>query len=195
MQELLIKNKVDKELPERQAERALQDATARRAEDARDIKVIEKWHISTIQPRIVEWQNRAFQDHQACPFGGEVLFCDMKVNEERDVWNIVDTKEALVKAWYEDKHGLKNMLFRSNTKGTLRYFRFDFHSADIEDKVRSQCLKGRNNFDANVRAALFYLRSKGELPVHVLKVIKQFIPDYLEHLKQEKDSVEKAPRW
>lgn len=195
MQELMFKNKFDNELPERLAERALSDAKARLAEDIRDIQVIEQWHLSTIQSRMVEWQNLALQTHQVCPFEGEVLFCDMKISEEQDVLKILDINESLVKAWYEDKHGLKNVTFRSNQRGTLRYIHFDFHSADMEVKMRSQCLKGRHDFEANLRVALFYMGKKAELPVHVLKIIKKFTPDYLEHLKQEKECVEKAPRW
>jgi len=61
-----------------------------------------------------------------------------------------------------------------------------FYSADVEEKVRSQCLKGRRDFDGHVRVSLYTNRTQAQLPVNVLKVIKRFVPEYLEHLKHEK---------
>jgi len=194
MQERLLQKKLDEELPERVAERALRDAKVRLAEDVRDIQVIKKWHISAIQSRIVEWQTCAQRAHQVCPYEGEVLFCDEKVKEEQDVLRILDTKESLVKAWYQDKHGL-TVFFRSNQKGTMHYMGFGFYSTDVEEKVRSQCLEGRHDFEAQIRVALSAIRTQTQLPVNVLKTIKEYMPDYLEHMKQEKERVEKALRW
>jgi len=195
MQERLLQKKIDKELPERVAERELQDAKARLAEDRHDIKTVEKWHFSAIEPRMMEWQNREMRFHEVCPVDGEVLFCDMKANEEQEVARILDTKESLVTAWYEHKHGLNNVSFRTNQKGTMRYLRFGFFSADMEAKVHSQCLQGRRHFEADVRAALYVLRVKTELPVNILKIINQFVPDYVEHVKQEQKRVDTTPRW
>mmetsp|Transcript_35778 Transcript_35778/g.100624 ORF Transcript_35778/g.100624 Transcript_35778/m.100624 type:complete len:205 (+) Transcript_35778:60-674(+) len=201
MQECLLQRKLDQELPERVAERDLQAAKARLLEDKRDILAIKNWHNSTIKQRMVEWQNQYLQPpeyktQRVCPFEGEVLFCDEKVKEEQDLVRIVDTKEPLVAAWYGEKQGLTDVLFRLNQKGTLRYMGFGFYSADAEEKVLSRCLSGRRDFDGHVRASLSVLRARARLPVNVLKLIKQFLPEYLEHLKQEKERVEtKAPRW
>merc|ERR1711963_532536 len=108
---------------------------------------------------------------------------------------ILDTKESFIKAWYEHKHGLTNICFRSNQRGTMRYMQFDFHPPDMEEKVRTQSLKGRSDFDADIRIALYIVRNKGQLKVNILKTIKSFIPDYIEHLRQEKTSVENALPW
>eukprot|EP00927_Polykrikos_kofoidii_P054535 TRINITY_DN48945_c0_g1_i1.p1 TRINITY_DN48945_c0_g1~~TRINITY_DN48945_c0_g1_i1.p1 ORF type:complete len:195 (+),score=39.78 TRINITY_DN48945_c0_g1_i1:64-648(+) len=191
MQEILLQKKLDAELPERAAERDLQAAQARLAEDIVDIQLIEKWHISTIQPRMVEWQSRF---RKSCPFDGEVLFCDSKLNADQECVRILQKKKSLVKAWYEDKHGLKNVGFIFTPKKMFN-MRFGFYSADVEEKVRSQMLEGRRKFEAHVRVALQIIRTQATLPVHVLKIIKQFIPDYIEHLKQEKESIERASRW
>merc|ERR1712070_133810 len=78
-------------------ERDLQDANARLLEDRRDIQVIQKWHTSTIKQRMVEWQNMYLQAHQACPYEGEVLFCDEKVELERDILRIVGPCKGLVR--------------------------------------------------------------------------------------------------
>lgn len=196
LQEHLLQKKVDNELPERAAEQDLQDADARLMEDRRDIQVIEKWNNTMIKQRMVDWQNPHLQAHRVCPYEGEVLFCDEKMQEEHDLVRIVDTKESLVKAWYKDLHGLTEVSFRSNQKGTLRYMRFSFYSPDVEEKVRSQRLQGRRDFDGHVRVSLHILRTEALLPVNVLKIIKRFVPEYIEHLKQEKERVEtKAPRW
>lgn len=195
MQERLLQKKIDKELPERIAERELQDATTRLAEDRRDIKTIEKWHLSTIAPSMIEWQSQQMQVHEVCPVEGEVLFCDKKANAEQEVARILDTKESLVTAWYEQKHGLSNVCFRSNQKGTMCYLRFGFYSAEMEANLRSQCLEGRRHFEAHIRAALYVLRVKTELPVNILKTINQFIPDYIEHVKQEQKRIENTLRW
>merc|ERR1712187_224789 len=134
----------------------------------------------------------------SCPthaFQAEVLICDLKVQEGQEVARILDTKESLVKDWYEQKHGLRKVCFRINQKGTMHYMQFCFYSADVEAKVRSQLLKGRNDFEANVRVALYILRVKTELPVNVLKIVYRFIPDYVEHLAQEKIRVQKSRPW
>jgi hypothetical protein len=195
MQEQLLQKKMDKELPERVAERELQDAKAKLAEDREDIKTIEKWHLSAVEPRMIEWQRVEMQRHEVCPVEGEVLFCDMKVDKEQEVARIFVTKSPLVTAWYEHKHGLNNVSFRTNQKGTMTYLRFGFYSADMEGRVHSKCLEGRRHFEAQVRAALYVLRAKTELPVNVLKIINQFIPDYVEHVKQEQKRVENTLRW
>jgi len=195
MQERLLQKKLDKELPERVAEQELRDAKVRLAKDGHDIKTVEKWHLSVIEPRMFEWQSQEMRGREVCPVVGEVLFCDRKATEEQEVARILDTKESLVTAWYEHKHGLNNVHFRTNQKGTMRYLCFGFYSADIEAKVHSQCLKGRRQFEADIRAALYVLRAKTELPVNVLKIMNQFIPDYVEHVKQEQKRIEKAPRW
>lgn len=196
MQQLLFQKKLDAELPERAAEQDLQAAQARLAEDIVDIQLIEKWHISKIQPRMVEWQTAEMRFRESCPFEGEVLFCDAKLNEDQECVRILETKKSLLKAWYEDKHGLKDVGFRSNApKKTMFYMRFSFYSADVEEKVRSQSLEGRRKFEAHVCVALQIIRTQAQLPVNVLKIIKQFIPDYIEHLKQEKERTERASRW
>jgi len=196
MQEYLLEKKIDKELPERQAELELQNANVRLSEERRDIEVIQKWHTSTIKQRMVEWQNMHLKADRECPYKGEVLFCDEKDEAQQDLVRIVDTREALVRAWYANVQGLTDVFFRENQKGTLRYMRFGFYSADVEEKVRFQCLKGRRDFDGNLRASLYIVRTHGHLPVNVLQIIKQFIPEYIEQLKHEKEHVEtKAPRW
>jgi len=195
MQERLLQTKIDKEIPERVAERELQDAKARLAQDTKDIKSVEKWHLAAIEPRMIEWQSREMRVHEVCPVEGEVLFCDMKSNEEQEVTRILDTKESLVTAWYEQKHGLNNVYFKINQKGTMCYLRFGFYSADMEAKVHSQCLEGCRHFEAHVRAALYVLRAKSELPINALKIINQFIPDYVEHVKQQQKRVENTLRW
>merc|ERR1719253_1319804 len=149
-----------------------------------------------IKPRIVEWQNPYLQAHRVCPYEGEVLFCDEKMKEEHDIIRIVVTKESLVKAWYEGVHGFTDVSFRLNQKGTRYYMCFSFYSPDVEEKVRSQLLRGRRDFDSHVRVSLHILRTKALLPVNVLKIIKRFVPEYIEHLKYEKERVEtKTPRW
>lgn len=195
MQEMLFQNKLDKELPERAAEKELQDSKARMAADIQDIEVIRKWHDSTIQSRMLEWQKREMASRQESLFEGEILFCDEKQNKEQALVNIVDTKESLVTAWYEGKQGLTRVSFRCNLKGTLRYMRFGFYSDDMAEKVRAQYLRGRHEYEAHIGVALHAIRTKGQLPTNVLKIIKQSMPDYFEHLKQEQERIEQAPRW
>lgn len=189
MQEILFQKKLDAELPERAAERDLQAAHARLAEDIVDIQLIEKWHISEIQPRMQTGLMRLG------PFDREVLFCDAKLSADQECLRILETKTSLLKAWYEDKHGLKDIGFRSNAKNTMFYMRFCFYSADVEEKVRSQMLEGQRKFEAHVRVALQIIRTQATLPAHVLEIIKQFMPDYIEHLKEEKERIERASRW
>merc|ERR1712039_256196 len=150
-----------------------------------------------IKQRIVKWQDGylrpEFGSPRECPFEGEVLFCDGKIKEEQDLLRIVDTKETIVHAWYKEKHGL-DVSFRRNMRGTLRYMEFAFYSAEVEQKILYQSLKGRRDFDSQVRISLDGIQTQVQLPVNVIKIIKQFIPDYLEHLQQEKEHVDtKAP--
>lgn len=195
MQERLLQKKMDKELPERVAEIELQDAKARFAEDKQDILTVEQWHISMIATRMVEWQTCALRSYEVCPLEGEVLFCDLKSKGEQDLAKILETKESLVKAWYERKQGLNSVSFRSNQRGTMLYMRFGFYSADADARVRSQCLKGRRHFEAHTNVCLYILRAKIGLPVHVVRIVDQFLPDYVEHVRQEKQRVENTPRW
>merc|ERR1712228_251017 len=99
------------------------------------------WHVSAIEARMIEWQRlRMIEDESrsrgVCHSDGEivaeVLFCDLKVDEEQEIAIILDKKMPLVKAWYEHKHGLNRVCFRWNRRGTLLYMRFGFHSADAE---------------------------------------------------------------
>lgn len=186
-------------MPERVAEQDLQTAHARLLEDRRDIQAIKKWHDSMIKQRMVEWQDQYLQPQfgspRVCPFEGEVLFCDKKIEEERDFLRIVDTKYSLLEDWFEEEHGL-DVIFRRNQSGTLRYLKFGFYSAAVEERILHQSLKGRRDFDGHVRISLYTIRIQAQLPMNVIKIIKQFMPDYLEHLQQEKERVEtKALRW
>jgi len=193
MQKRLMQGKFEKELSECIAEQDLREAKARRAEDVHDMQAIDNWHSSVIRCRMLDWQ-AAHSKYKECPWEGEIEFLDNKVKEQQDAVRILDEKESLVAAWYKDKHGLR-VSFRRNNSGTMRYMRFGFYSADMEEKVCSECLKGRRDYEGHVNVALYAIRTHAELPVNVLNIINQFIPGYLEHLKQEKDRVEKAPRW
>lgn len=193
MQELLFQKKFDKELAEREAEEELQEAKEKLTQDMRDIKVLEEWHISKIQARMLEWQSGAMRAGSSSPFEGEVLFCDEKKQEDQDVMEMLDKKELLIKTWYEGKHRLNNVHFRANQRGTMRYIRFGFYSADMEAKVRAQCLAGRHDFEAGIQLALSRVRTK--LPAKLTAIVKQFLPDYIEHLKQEKELVQATLPW
>merc|ERR1712113_298589 len=130
------------------------DAQARFAEDKRDMEAIEQWHTSTVATCILDWQSRAMQFDRVCPAEAEVLFCDEKQSNEQEVKRILDTKESLVQAWYEQKHGFSDVYFRSNQRGTMRYMRFVFLSCEVESKLRFESLKGQRNYEADTRAAL-----------------------------------------
>jgi hypothetical protein len=198
MQHHLLQKKLDKELPECVAQQALEDAKAKLAGDKRDIQLIETWHVSTIRNRMMEWQDEMFRLHKTCPTEQQVLFCDMKQSappQEQEIARILDSKESLVEAWYVQKQGLNNVHFTSNQKGTMRYMQFGFYSVDMDAKLRLQSLKGRHEFETNVRVALYIIRVQTQLPINVLKTIHNFIPDYLQHLAQEKDRIEKARPW
>jgi len=45
----------------------------------------------------------------------------------------------------------------------------------------------------NTQLALALLKPK--LPEKVTEIVKMFIPDYVEHLKQEKELIQKTPLW
>jgi len=192
MQELLFQKKLDKELPERVAEGQLQEAKEKLAQEMRDIKLLEEWHVSKIQVRMLEWQSDAMRAGNSSLFEGEVLFCDEKKQEDRQMLEMLDQQEILIKTWYEGKHRLNNVHFRTNQRGTMRYMRFGFYSADMEAKVCAQCLAGRRDFEADFQLALGPIRS--ELPVRVAKIIEGF-PDYVDHLKQEKELVQATLPW
>lgn len=193
MQELLFQKKLDKELPERVAEGELQEARDKLAQDVQDIKLLQEWHVSKIQVRMLEWQSEAMRWGNSCPFEGEVLFCDEKKQEDKKIIEMLDQKELLIKAWYEDKHHLNNVHFRSNQRGTMRYMRFGFYSTDMEAKVRDQCLAGRHDFEADIQLALDPVRTK--LPVRVVEIIEQFIPGYVAHIKRQKELVQATVPW
>lgn len=187
LQRHLIQKKLDEELPERIAERELQDAKAKLEEDKRDIEIVEKWHLSTIASRILNCRADAFQ--------AEVLLFDMKSQQDQEVARILDAKESLVKNWYEQKHGFNEVRFRYNQRGTMRYMQFGFYSTDLEVEVRAQLLKGRKDFEAELRVALYILRDKFQLPKSTVRIINDFIPDYVEHLAQEKMRVQNMLPW
>lgn len=191
--------KLDKELPERVAERELQDAKAKFAQAKQDMLLIQQWHLSTIAPRMVESHKRALECGSGYSTGHpterEVLFCDLKNSTEHKINDILDVKESLVKTWYKQKHGLKNVCFRYNQRETMRYMQFDFHSPRMEAELRTQSLKGRSDYDAAIQIALSLICNKGQLNVQILNIIKSFIPDYIEHLRQEKTSFENAFPW
>jgi len=193
MQELLFQKKLDRELPERRAEAELQDAKNRLAEDIQDIQALETWHGSKIQARILEWQSFELKHKGSSPLEGEVLFCDLKMEEDQQVSAILERKESLVQTWYEDKQGLNNVRFRSNQRGTMRYMVFGFYSADMEAKMRAKCLTGRCNYEANLQSALKCVRKR--LPGNAVEIVEKFIPGYVDHLKQEKELVEQTRPW
>lgn len=203
MQELLFQKKFDKELAEREAEEELQEAKEKLTQDMRDIKVLEEWHISKIQARMLEWQSGAMRAGNSSPFEGEVLFCDEKKQEDQNMMEsiastrycfvMLQKKELLIKSWYEGKHRLNNVHFRANQRGTMHYMRFGFYSADMEAQVRAQCLAGRHDFEAGIQLALSRVRTK--LPAKLTVIVKQFLPDYIEHLKQEKELVQATLPW
>lgn len=193
LQELLFQKKLDKELPERRAEEGLQEAKEKLAQDKRDIKLLEEWHISVIQARMLEWQSREMGAGISSPFEGEVLFCDRKQGEDQKMKKMWDHKRALIKTWYESKHSLNNIQFRENERGTMKYMRFGFYSADMEAKVRDQCLAGRHDFEVHSRLALAHLQTK--MPARVTAVVKQFLPDYIDHLQQSKDLIQSTRPW
>mmetsp|Transcript_99399 Transcript_99399/g.176281 ORF Transcript_99399/g.176281 Transcript_99399/m.176281 type:complete len:210 (+) Transcript_99399:70-699(+) len=206
IQELLLQKCLDKELPERLAELELQQAKQKLAEDLQDIAVLEKWHTSKIQDRMqeIEFSMNCRQ--------GKVLFHEAQPTEEieQQVARIAEEKRSLIQAWYQGKHGFTSVVLERNTctkyrtsnrgrivpytaYGDSRSMHFCFSSAEAEAKVRSQCLAGRRAFKANLQLALALLRPK--LPEKVTEIVKQFVPDYVDHLKHEKELVQKTVLW
>mmetsp|Transcript_150425 Transcript_150425/g.273746 ORF Transcript_150425/g.273746 Transcript_150425/m.273746 type:complete len:205 (+) Transcript_150425:96-710(+) len=201
LQELLMQSCLDRKLPERVAELQLQKAQKSHEEDIEDIRILEKWHILMIQPRMLDKDTHP-QDNSC--FCGHVLFCARQRAEEieQQVFRIVEQKESLARAWYQGKHGLTHARFsqsRISRRGNLvpsdesYVMEYGFFSADVEAKVRFQSLAGRRTFEANAHLCLALLRPK--LPAKVTEIVKQFIPDYVDHLKQEKERLEKTPAW
>merc|ERR1719215_1537032 len=112
------------------------------------------------------------------PYEGEVLFCDRKKQEDRQMVQMLDHKGVLITTWYEGKHGLNNVNFRTNQRGTMHYMRFGFYSADMAATVRTQHLAGRRNYEADHQLAISLVRKK--LPARVTEIVQQFLPDYID---------------
>mmetsp|Transcript_50692 Transcript_50692/g.92942 ORF Transcript_50692/g.92942 Transcript_50692/m.92942 type:complete len:214 (-) Transcript_50692:105-746(-) len=210
LQELLMQSCLDRKLPERVAELQLQEADKSRTEDLEDVGILEKWHTSKIQPRMLDFyraQNAQNPHHVArrhgCQRDGHVLFCAKQQTEdiEQQVFRIVQQKTSLATAWYEGKHGLTYVSFwqeRISRKGNRvpcddsYVMRFFFNSDEVEAKVRFQSLAGRRAFEGNVQLCLALWPT---LPEKVAELVKQFIPDYVDHLKQETKFLQTAPLW
>jgi len=202
LQEVLFQRKLDREMPERVAELALQAAKKKHKEDMADIQTIEAWHASEVHGRILEWHKHTLESQSSPQFEGEVLFCGPETTasgaERQKVANIVEGKGPLVTQWYAEKHGL-SVVFKANRRGTgttkaAKYLSFSFWSADVEAKMRAQCLAQRSVFETDVRLALVVLQKK-MLDRQLIEKVRQFVPSYADHLKEEKDKVEKARLW
>eukprot|EP00419_Tripos_fusus_P002011 CAMPEP_0172676484 /NCGR_PEP_ID=MMETSP1074-20121228/14015_1 /TAXON_ID=2916 /ORGANISM="Ceratium fusus, Strain PA161109" /LENGTH=209 /DNA_ID=CAMNT_0013494159 /DNA_START=21 /DNA_END=650 /DNA_ORIENTATION=- len=206
MQQLLLQKGLNKELPERVAEDDVLNATKKLEEDQEDVLALEEWHTSEIQSRVSKLE---FPAH--CR-QGQVDFCQTDAQEglEQRVAKIVYHKPALARSWYMGRHGLDNVRFDHNivykertsnrgrrvtyqARGNQLQMHFSFASAEGEAKLREQCLAGRRSFELNNQLALALLKPR--LPEKVTEIVKMFIPDYVEHLKQEKELIQKTLLW
>lgn len=205
LQEVLLQKSLDKTLPEKVAESELQEARQRLDDDKNDIEVIEAWHTSRIHALVTQLQLPVMSRES------KIDFCDKNDADEvaQTIWRIVEEKPSLVDAWYQSKTGLNNLRFDRNivtkyrasqgTKvpysvyGDIMEMKFHFGSAGVESRLTHKAMAGRRAYTINVNTALALLRP--QLPSKLVEIVKQFVPDYIDHLKQEKLRLEKAPRW
>lgn len=84
-------------------------------------------------------------------------------------------------------------MFRFTGDERSKFMRFGFYSAEMEANVRDGYLAGRRDYETHVQLASKIL--KESLAVKVVEIAEQFVPDYLDHLEQAKEKVEKICPW
>lgn len=193
MQELLLRKCLVKELPQSVAEDELREAQKKLQEDRQDVTIIKHWHTSRIQRAMTSL------DVYKGSRQGVVSFCKGRSSDkvEQSVCRIVEEKPSLIAAWYVGKCGLSNVRFERSKVlrqyGNEYNMSFSFGSKEVEARLTHELMADSRAYSVNANLSLALLRPK--LPARLIEIVKQFMPEYVLHLKQEKLRLEKASRW
>mmetsp|Transcript_11136 Transcript_11136/g.28732 ORF Transcript_11136/g.28732 Transcript_11136/m.28732 type:complete len:205 (-) Transcript_11136:80-694(-) len=181
-------------MPEFTQEAKLQDLQREYNDKRRAVQTIKRHYESVVQWRMLDLLDldiecRPVMRSGVVPFAwawrgpvqGDTLDCE--------VVKVLDEREALVKQWYADVHGIKVTDFvgldRSSWSrpGDVRavHMEFEWGSEEKETSIRADIVRREaHKFDSNIDCAMQLIKLKLN-DDDLVKKVKAFIPSYTEH--------------
>jgi len=152
---------------------------------------LEEWHNTKVEKFITESIQSQLDYLSECraTIGNRNADVDIMLPEQggcayQEILTLLKDHPAFVERWYKCVHGIGFTYTWTEKMRYPRHFTITWSSKEVEAEVTKEVCSGRVAYEQNLRAAHNLLHLNKALPSSVVCKIKEFQPEYIEHLNQ-----------